>query len=111
MAALTGGAAAFDAEVNIFVAMDALAGFKKDVAERKAWKASGEVGEGLLKMDKTFIDYLQDAKELGNVKVYGCQDPLNMLGLARDDLVDVFDDIVAVTEFYKLTDGAQVLTL
>lgn len=110
-AALTGGAASFDAEVNVFVTMDALASYRKDIVERKAWKAGGEVGESLLKMDKTFIDYLQDAKDLGNVKVYGCQDSLNLLGLTKDDLVDIFDDIVSVTDFYKFADGAQILTL
>lgn len=91
--------------------MDALASYRKEIVERKAWKAGGEVGETLMKMNKTFIDYLQDAKGLGNLKVYGFQDSLNLLGLTKDDLVDIFDDIVSVTEFYKFAEGAQIITL
>jgi len=111
VASLTGGAVALNAEVKIFIAMNALGAFRKEVAEKRAWKTSGEVGETLLKTDKTFIDYLRDAKEVGNVKVYACHDSLNILGVTKDDLVDVFDEVVAVTDFFKLTEGAQVLTI
>lgn len=112
MASLAGGAAAMDMEVHIFLAMGALAAFKKDVVKEKAWKTSGEVGEALLKSGMpTFVDYLKEAKETGKVKLYACEATMTLLGLSKDDLSDVIDEVIGLIGFFENAAGGQLITL
>lgn len=112
MASLSGGAAAMDMEVHIFLAMDALVAFKKDVVEKRAWKTSGEVGEALLKSSMpTFIDYLKEAKGTGKVKLYACEATMTLLGLTKDDLSDVIDEVIGLIGFFDIAAGGQLITL
>jgi len=112
MTSLTGGAAAMEMEVHVFLAMDALLAFKKDVVENKAWKTSGEVGEALLKSGMpTFIDYLKEAKETGKVKLYACEATMTLLGLSKDELDDVVDEVIGLIGFFEVAAGGQLITL
>lgn len=96
-------------EVLIFATMDGLMAFKKDVVEKKAWRM-GELGKGMIeKGAPLFIDTLKRAKEVGNLKVYACGMIMDMLGLSLDDFVDVFDDVVGVSEFLGMIEDAKVL--
>ena len=38
-----------------------------------------------------------------------CQMSVDMMGLAKDDLIDEVEDIINVNEFIELSDGAQVV--
>ena len=111
MTSLASGAAVMGMEVHIFVAMDALASFRKEVVEKRDWKAAGDVGKVLLKAEKTFVDYLRDAKEVGNIKMYICQDTMNLLGCTKDDFVDLFDEVRSVTGFFQVAEGGQVIII
>ena len=112
MASLAGGATAMDMEVYIFLAMDALTAFKKEVVEKRAWKTNGEVGEALLKSDMpTFIDYLKEAKETGKVKLYACEATMTLLGLSKEDLSDVIDEVTGLIGFFEIAAGGQLITL
>jgi peroxiredoxin family protein len=96
-------------EVLIFATMDGLMAFKKDVVERKSWKA-GELGKGMLQSNAPlFIDTLKQAKDAGNLKIFACGMVMDMLGLSMDEFVDVFDDKIGVTAFLGMVEGAQVL--
>ncbi len=96
-------------EVLIFATMDGLMAFKKDVVEKKAWKM-GELGKGMIeKGAPLFIDTLKQAKEVGNLKIYACGMIMDMLGLNLDEFVDVFDDVVGVSEFLGMVEDAKVL--
>ncbi|AGK60245.1 hypothetical protein Asulf_00211 [Archaeoglobus sulfaticallidus PM70-1] len=102
-------AATLGTEVLVFATMDGLMAFKKDVVEKKAWKA-GELGKGMLQANAPlFIDTFKQAKETGNLKLYACGMVMDMLGLSMDEFVDVFDDKLGVTAFLGMTEGAQVL--
>ncbi len=111
VAALASGAAVMGMQVRIFVAMDALAAFRKEVAEKRNWKAAGDVGKALLKAEKTFVDYLIDAKEVGDVKLYICQDSMNLLGASEEDFVEVFDSVTTVTGFFEIAEGAAPVVI
>jgi peroxiredoxin family protein len=96
-------------EVLLFATMDGLMAFRKDVVEEKAWK-TGELGKGMLEKNAPlFIDTLKQAKEVGNIKIYACGMVMDMLGLKKEDFVDIFDDVLGVTAFLGMVEGAQVL--
>jgi len=96
-------------EVMVFATMDGLMAFRKDVVEKKAWKA-GELGKGMLQANvPLFIDILRQAKEVGNLKVYACGMVMDMLKMKLDDFVDIFDDVIGVTKFLSMVEDAKVL--
>ncbi len=108
-ASIIASTAATLGEVLMFATMDGLMAFKKDVVENKAWKA-GELGKGMLQANvPLFIDVLKQAKEVGNLKVYACGMVMDMLGLKKEDFVDVFDDVIGVTAFLDMIEDAKVL--
>ncbi len=111
VAALASGAAVMGMKVRIFVAMDALASFRKSVVEKRAWKVAGDAGKSLLQNEKTFVDYLKEAKEVGDLKMYICQDSMNLLGAEKDDFADVFDEVTTVTGFFELAAGSAPLVI
>ncbi len=108
-ASIIASTAATLGEVLMFATMDGLMAFKKDVVENKAWKA-GELGKGMLQANvPLFIDVLKQAKEVGNLKVYACGMVMDMLGLRKEDFVDIFDDVIGVTAFLDMIEDAKVL--
>lgn len=98
-------------QVRIFAAMDALAALRKSVVEKRAWKAAGDAGKALLQAEKTFIDYLRDAKEVGDVKIYICQDSMNLLQAEKGDFVDIVDEVTTLTGFFELAEGAMPIVI
>ncbi len=108
-ASIIASTAATFGEVLMFATMDGLMAFKKDVVENKAWKA-GELGRGMLQANvPLFVDVLKQAKEVGNLRIYACGMVMDMLGMKKEDFVDVFDDVIGVTKFLDLVEGAQIL--
>ena len=95
-------------EVLLFATMEGLLAFKKDIVENRAWKA-GELGKKMIENAPLFIDMLKDAKNFGNLKVYACSMVIDMFKLSLDDFVDVFDDIVGVSEFLNMVEDAEIL--
>jgi len=96
-------------EVLFFATMDGLMAFRKDIVEKRAWKA-GELGKGMLEANAPlFIDLLKQAKEVGNLKMYACGMIMDMLKMSLDDFVDVFDDVIGVTKFLEMVEDAKIL--
>lgn len=52
---------------------------------------------------------IQQAKELGDVKVYACSTTMELLGIKREDLADFVDDVVGVATFLEKAEGGLVL--
>lgn len=52
-------------------------------------------------------ELIADAKELG-VKFLVCDNPMAIMGLRREDLIDEVDDIVGVASFIKEAAGAEL---
>jgi len=108
-ASIIASTAATLGEVLFFATMDGLMAFRKDIVEKRAWKA-GELGKGMLEANAPlFIDLLKQAKEVGNLKMYACGMIMDMLKMSLDDFVDVFDDVIGVTKFLEMVEDAKIL--
>ena len=110
--ALMGSVAAMSGmSVNIFVSMSALEVFRKDAAVDREF-VHGTVGAELLrKRVPLFDDLLEQGRVLGDLRLYGCAMAMDLMGWAREDLIDGFTDIIGVTEFFSLAAGGQILTV
>jgi peroxiredoxin family protein len=51
---------------------------------------------------------LAQAKELGDVRLHACSLSLDMLGLTKDDLEPMVDDVEGITAFILAADGQLV---
>ncbi len=97
-------------KVQVFVSMEALLAFKKDIVEKKAFKTAGEIGQGILKANvPLFTDLFKQGKESGNLKIYACSMVMDMLGLELKDFVEIFDDSLGVTAFLDMAEGTQIM--
>ncbi|MDI6715789.1 MAG: DsrE/DsrF/DrsH-like family protein [Actinomycetota bacterium] len=104
-------AAASGMEVNFFVTMEALRMFLKETVEKQDFKVSG-VGEKLLeKKVDLFYKMLEDAKDLGNLKVYACSLVVDVMGWEKEDMLDLIDDIIGVTAFFGIAEGSQIMVI
>ena len=110
--ALMGSVAAMSGmSVNIFVSMSALEAFRKDVLAEKKF-TQGTVGAELLqKKVPLFDDLLTQGQEMGDLHLYGCAMAMDLMGWERSDLIDAFDDIIGVSQFFSLAAGGQILTV
>ncbi|AVX21218.1 MULTISPECIES: DsrE/DsrF/DrsH-like family protein [Carboxydocella] len=98
-------------EVNIFVTMDALKAFRKDVIESKNFK-TGEIGQEMLNKNvELFYQLLENARDMGTCNVYGCAMAMDLMEWKKEDLVDVFDDIIGVTAFLGKAVGSQIIVM
>ncbi len=51
----------------------------------------------------SWISMLNNAKEVGNIKVYGCAMFADLLNLKQEDFDPIVDDIIGVNEFVSMT--------
>ena len=66
--------------------------------------------EGMKKMGlPSWLDMLREAKELGDVKVYVCSLMAELMGLKKEDLDPVVDDVVGATYFLSNIEGYEVI--
>ncbi|MCL6472344.1 MAG: DsrE/DsrF/DrsH-like family protein [Firmicutes bacterium] len=104
-------AAASGMEVNFFVTMDALKMFLKDTVSKMDFKL-GEVGSKLMEKNvDPFYKMIEDAKEMGELKVYACSLVVDVMGWKKEDMLDIVDDIVGVTAFFGMAEGGQIMVL
>lgn len=54
---------------------------------------------------KEMLEMLHDA----GAEMYACKMTVDMMGLTKDDLLDVVDGIVTAGEFIEMTEGAQIV--
>lgn len=110
--ALVGSVAAMSGmKVSIFVTMNALEAFLKENVEQQNFTV-GTVGTALLeKKVPLFYDLLREGKEIGDLKVYGCAMAMDVKEWKKEDMIDLFDDIIGVTAFLGLAQNAQVVTM
>ncbi|GEA17457.1 DsrE/DsrF/DrsH-like family protein [Moorella sp. E306M] len=99
-------------EVNVFVTMEALKAFRKDVINAREFKTAGEIGREMLnKKVDLFYQLLENAKDMGNLKVYGCAMAMDLMEWKKEDLIDIFDDVIGVTAFLGKAAGSQVIVM
>ncbi|GEA16377.1 MAG: hypothetical protein PWR22_320 [Moorella sp. (in: firmicutes)] len=99
-------------EVNVFVTMEALKAFRKDVINAREFKTAGEIGREMLNKNvDLFYQLLENAKDMGNLKVYGCAMAMDLMEWKKEDLIDIFDDVIGVTAFLGKAAGSQVIVM
>lgn len=57
----------------------------------------------------SWISMLNNAKEVGNIKVYGCAMFADMLDLKKEDLDPIVDEIIGVNEFVSISKDSMTL--
>jgi len=105
---LTQTAANLGVPVRIFVTGFALPYFTKNKPEPRFPKEFEDmvpkVHEGMERVKApTWYDMLKDAKELGDVKVYVCSLMAGIVGVEKEDMDPIVDDVVGATFFMNET--------
>ena len=97
-------------EVSIFVTMNAVYNFmKKNVNENKF--IGGKIYEKIKEKKETmFYELFDQAKMLGDLKIYVCSMVMDLLALEKDDLIDIVDDHIGLAAFLGIMEGAQAIT-
>ena len=114
LAVLTQTAANLGVPVRIFVTGFALPYFTKSKPEPRFSKEFEDMVpklvEGMKKMNlPSWYDILKQAKESGDVKVYVCSLMAEVMGLKKEDLDPIVDDVVGATFFMTETAEYQVI--
>lgn len=111
---LTQTAANLGVPVRIFVTGFALPYFTKNKPEPKFPKEFEEyvptLEEGMKKIKApSWYDMLKEAKEAGDVKIYVCSLMAEVLGVKKEDLDPIVDDVVGATYFMQEAAESEVI--
>ncbi|MEB2835725.1 MAG: DsrE/DsrF/DrsH-like family protein [Desulfurococcales archaeon] len=111
---LTSTAVNLGMPVRIFVTGFALPYFTKNKPEPRFSKEFEDMVPALMEGMKrlnlpTWYDMLKEAKEAGDVKVYVCSMMAEAMGLKKEDLDPIVDDVVGATYFMSNIEGYEVI--
>ncbi len=109
---LTQTAANLGVPVRIFVTGFALPYFTKEKPKPRFPKEFEDmvpkILEGMERMKTpSWYDMVKEAKELGDIKVYVCSLMAGIVGVKKEDLDPIVDDIVGATYFMQKTGGYE----
>jgi len=106
VAIMTSGAVAMGTNVELFLTFYGLDAFRKGEPQKnqKMDVNYAELAPMLAKlmMEKhvpSWYDMLKQAKEMGNVKVHACAMTLDLMGMTKENLDPIVDDVVGAAEF------------
>ncbi len=112
---LATGAAAMGMEVEIFLTTWGLEAFRKDnyktnMRISKEYEDYGPVmmQQMMAKKVPSWMDNLNGAKEIGDVKVLACSMTMELFGMKLDDLEPIVDDITGVAAFVERAKESQI---
>jgi len=101
MAAMMASVAAVsNRKVHLFVSMNAIYSFQKDIDPKQRYK--GGAFSNLMQEKKApdTMTLFSQGKMLGDMSVYACSMALDLLGWTTDNLIeDLFDDELGLTKF------------
>ncbi len=106
---ITSGAVANDIDVNIFVTFWALLKFRKndDSVNKLSYDGSEIAGMVTERMQQKHIqsgiEMIRNAKEVGNVHVYGCALMADVMEIKKEDLDPIVEEVIGVGEFVSMT--------
>lgn len=105
-------AAVSDIPVEVFVTMDGLLAFETETVESGDF-AGGPIALAMMQAEDMdvplFTEQLDQAKELGDMKVFACEMVMDLLDTTLDDYVDVFDDTLGVSGFLNRAADKQII--
>ncbi len=96
--------------VGSVAAMNGLVPFLKESVASKNFK-TGTVGKALVEKAQPFYELIENGKEMGNLKVYACALAMDVKGWKKEDLIDLFDDVIGVTAFFGVSQGGMIITM
>ena len=111
---IASGAVAMGMEVHIFATFWGLNALRKDSLDTnmsfsKDYENMKPIMMELMqkKHVPSWYTTVKTAKELGNVKVHACAMTYDLMGMKKEDLADIVDDVIAVGEFVELAKEAK----
>jgi peroxiredoxin family protein len=111
---IASGAVAMGMDVDIFLTFWGLNAFRKEnVKLNQSFSKDYEEMKGVMmelmqrKGVPSWYDTLKKAKELGNVRIHACAMTYDLMGLKKEDLVDIVDDVIGVGEFVDIAKDAK----
>ena len=113
-AIIASGAIANDMDVDIFVSFWGLMEFKKGAKSKINLSYDGKdiEKEVLQKMKEkkipSWLDMIKQAKDVGNVKVYGCAMFADLMDLKKEDLDPIIDEIIGVSQFVAMAKDSKM---
>ena len=69
------------------------------------WMLKKQIGEQDVPEVPEFLELLHDM----GAKLWACRMTVDMMGLTKDDMIDEVEDVINVSDFIELSDGAQVI--
>lgn len=113
---LASGAAAAGYEVNVFFTFWGLNAIRQDMLQKnmvisKEFEQYGPMMmQQMQKMNfPPWYQLLEQAKEVGEVKVFACSTTMEFFGIKKDNLANFVDDIVGVATFLDRAEGGTTL--
>lgn len=114
---LASGAAAAGYEVNLFFTFWGLTNVTKGGIQRQPApidKNYEQMGPMMMKKMQEmkypmWYQLIQQAKEVGEVKVFACSTTMEFFGIKREDLAEFVDDVVGVATFLDRAEGGTTL--
>ena len=113
-AIIASGAIANDIDVDIFVSFWGLMEFKKGSRGKINLSYDGKdiEKEVVQKMKEkkipSWLDMIKQAKDVGNVKVYGCAMFADLMDIKKEDLDPVIDEIIGVSQFVAMAKDSKM---
>lgn len=96
--------------VNVFVSMEALLGFHKDLGEREAI-VKGPIGQIIAETaSPDYVGLFSEAKDMGDVHLYACSLVTDLKHWELAHLVPIFDDMMGIAGFLGKVSGGTSLT-
>jgi len=115
VAIMASGAVAMGMDVDLFLTFYGLDAFRKGQPEKnqKMDVNYAEIAPMLGKLMKeknvpSWYDMLRQAKELGTVRVHACAMTLDLMGMTKENLDPIIDDVVGVGEFVSNAKDGEI---
>jgi len=107
------GGAATDTKVRIFATFWGLMALTKNGVTPRISSDFKEYQDQAFKIMSEkkvpgWLDLMKQAKEMGDVKFYACSMTYDLFGLKREDLLDIFDEVVGVGTFLEEAKDADI---
>jgi peroxiredoxin family protein len=115
VAIMASGAVAMGMDVDIFVTFYGLEAFRKGQPgkNQKMDLNYAEIAPMLAQMMKlknvpSWYSMLVQAKEMGTVRIHACSMTLDLMGLRKEDMDPIIDDVVGVGEFVSEAKDGEI---
>ncbi|MCL4307393.1 MAG: DsrE/DsrF/DrsH-like family protein [Candidatus Thermoplasmatota archaeon] len=111
---IVSGAVANEMEVNVFVTFWALMEMRKNAGENTKLGVEGKGMEkqlfSIMKEKKvpSWKDTLKQAMEVGDVHVYGCAMFADLMGIGKDDLDPMIEEVIGVSQFVDMAKDSKM---